>query len=82
MLLLDLCDVRDWRVRGMKDTEPKVLLSERLVEEPLTEEDLQQALVLGTGDLLRTFHEGWDSANKKITIKAPGIRSLTRTTRI
>jgi len=54
MLRLELCDVRDWRVRGMKDTEPKVLLSERLVEEPLTEEDLQQALVLGTGDLLRT----------------------------
>lgn len=38
----------------MKDLEPKVLLSEPVSEESLTEEDFQQALVLGTGDLLRT----------------------------
>jgi hypothetical protein len=38
----------------MKDVEPRVLLSERPIEEALTDEDFQQALALGTGDLLRT----------------------------
>lgn len=54
MLLLNSYDLRIWSIGDMKDTEPKVLLTAELAGGALSDEELQQALGLGTGDLLRT----------------------------